>query len=168
MEAAVPLVATSTQKSWVSYSLDSGRAGGRWTHLGWSWVGFVRDRVGLAWIISTPVVELTIVSTLMSILVKKNFNGIDTDLCEEDIKELQTRKLGVLITISILTLLSNMAILLAILSRPGKVRFMGWQSVAKLSQAPALLDQAEFSLILEFTKYVAAAHSGIVVKELGG
>ena len=76
-------------------------------------------------------------------------NSTDIDLCEEDIEELQTRKLGVLITISILTLLSNMAILLAILSRPGKVRFnKGGQVVAKLSQAPALLDQAEFSIIL--------------------
>ena len=44
-----------------------------------------------------------------------------TDLCEEDIEELQTRKLSVLISMSILTLLSNIAILLAILSRPGKV-----------------------------------------------
>ena len=79
---------------------------------------------------------------------EKNFNGIDIDLCEEGIKELQTRKLGVLITISILTLLSNMAILLAIISRPGKVRFEGGHVVAKLSQVPALLDRAKFSLIL--------------------
>ena len=75
---------------------------------------------------------------------ENNFTGI----CEEDIQELQTRKLGVLITISILTLLSNMAILLAIISRPGKVRFEGGHVVGKLSQVPALLDRAKFSLIL--------------------
>ena len=75
---------------------------------------------------------------------ENNFTGI----CEEDIQELQTRKLGVLITISILTLLSNMAILLAILSRPGKVRFRRGHIVCKLSQVPALLDRAKFSLFL--------------------
>ena len=53
--------------------------------------------------------------------VVKNNEGIVTFLCDEDIQELQTRKLTVLTTISVLTLLSNMAILLAILSRQGKV-----------------------------------------------
>ena len=53
---------------------------------------------------------------------ENNFTSIDTYLCDEDIEELQTRKLSVLISMSILTLLSNMAILLAILSRPGKVK----------------------------------------------
>ena len=51
----------------------------------------------------------------------ENVEGIVTFLCAEDIQELQTRKLSVLTTISVLTLLSNMAILLAILTRHGKV-----------------------------------------------
>ena len=51
----------------------------------------------------------------------ESIEGIVTFLCDEDIQELQTRKLTVLTTISVLTLLSNMAILLAILTRHGKV-----------------------------------------------
>jgi hypothetical protein len=51
----------------------------------------------------------------------EKIEGIVTFLCAEDIQELQTRKLSVLTTISVLTLLSNMAILLAILTRDGKV-----------------------------------------------
>ena len=54
-------------------------------------------------------------------VIDENIEGIVTFLCDEDIQELQTRKLTVLTTISVLTLLSNMAILLAILSRQGKV-----------------------------------------------
>ena len=55
------------------------------------------------------------------IIGENNSSGIDTYQCDPDILELQTRKLSVLVSMSILTLLSNMAILLAILSRPGKV-----------------------------------------------
>ena len=54
-------------------------------------------------------------------VIDENIEGIVTFMCDEDIQELQTRKLTVLTTISVLTLLSNMAILLAILSRQGKV-----------------------------------------------
>ena len=54
-------------------------------------------------------------------VIDENIEGIVTFLCDEDIQELQTRKLTVLTTISVLTLLSNTAILLAILSRQGKV-----------------------------------------------
>ena len=60
-------------------------------------------------------------SANQSDLITDGIDGIVTILCEEDIQELQTRKLTVLTTISVLTLLSNMAILLAILSRHGKV-----------------------------------------------
>ena len=56
-----------------------------------------------------------------NVVIDENLEGIVTFLCDEDIQELQTRKLTVLTTISVLTLLSNMAILLAILSRQGKV-----------------------------------------------
>ena len=56
-----------------------------------------------------------------NVVIGENNEGIVTFLCDEDIQELQTRKLTVLTTISVLTLLSNMAILLAILSRQGKV-----------------------------------------------
>ena len=56
-----------------------------------------------------------------NVVIGENNEGIVTFLCDEDIQELQTRKMTVLTTISVLTLLSNMAILLAILSRQGKV-----------------------------------------------
>ena len=42
--------------------------------------------------------------------------------CENDQLELQTRKLSVLTTISVITLLSNVVILLAILTKHGKVK----------------------------------------------
>ena len=47
-------------------------------------------------------------------------NG-SADVCETDILEMQTRKLTVLSTISILTLISNVAIMVAILTRNKKV-----------------------------------------------
>ena len=56
-----------------------------------------------------------------NVVVDEHIEGIVTFLCDEDVMELQTRKLSVLTTISVLTLLSNMAILLAILSRQVKV-----------------------------------------------
>ena len=56
-----------------------------------------------------------------NVVIGENNEGIVTFVCDEDIQELQTMKLTVLTTISVLTLLSNMAILLAILSRQGKV-----------------------------------------------
>ena len=44
--------------------------------------------------------------------------------CEEDILEIQTRKLTVLSTISILTIMSNVAIMVAILTRNKKVNLL--------------------------------------------
>ena len=53
--------------------------------------------------------------------ITQNSRDIFTLVCDEDNLELQTKKLSVLATISVITLLSNMAILLAILNRHGKV-----------------------------------------------
>ena len=50
-----------------------------------------------------------------------NYQNVSTKPCEEDILEMQTRKLTVLSTISILTLISNVAIMVAILTRNKKV-----------------------------------------------
>ena len=49
-------------------------------------------------------------------------SNVSAVLCEEDVLDMQSRKLTVLSTISILTLISNVAIMVAILKRNKKVR----------------------------------------------
>ena len=61
--------------------------------------------------------------------------NMSTEVCETDILEMQTRKLTVLSTISILTLVSNGAIMVAILTRNKKVLRrlkLSYQSIAPI------------------------------------